>query len=78
MVAGVVALALIHYMKLMGLLKILLVISPSLATLLQVFGSLPLHCTKWNAEIHVFTSVPCTSDVEPKIVARKCSLSFDP
>ena len=35
----------------------------------------PGHCTKWNAEIQVFSSVPCTSDVGRYIYH---SLSFDP
>ena len=35
------------------------------------------HCTKWNAEIQVFSSVPCTSDVA-RYIYHSLSFKFDP
>ena len=56
-----VALALTHYVNLMGLFKTSIASGNlPLASFKLVFGSLPLHCAIWNAEIQVFSSVLCT------------------
>ena len=52
--------ALTYYVNLMGLFKSRVGNIPR-TSFKSDFGSLPIHrdCTKWNAEIQVFSSVPC-------------------